>query len=161
MVGMDHTKLAYKKIMEKKAFTLIELMIVVVIVGILATLGIAYMVPAKESAIDNEARANLRLTIAAERSRRMESTQYYPSVNTVTATCTTGGVQGHICHINEELRLLLPLGANRNWDYQTWANNAAVPPTTCAQATRFNGPNVRTWRLRNTEADPVRASTCP
>ena len=122
----------------------------IVIIGILATIGISYFEPLRENALDNEARVNLRLIIAAQRSRRMEQGNYYASA------------APHITNINTNLSLLLPAAANRNWNYQTWATNVAPPgvSTCCAQATR-NIAGGRTWRMRNTENDPVSADTCP
>ncbi len=141
--------------MKKRAFTLMELIIVLIIIGILSTLGIAYFDPMKENALDNEARANLRLIIAAERTRRMEAGAFYASASP------------HETNINTNLRLLLPAQANRNWNYVTTVI-ASVPQQACAQATR-NGAGARTWCYRSgtvasPQTDPVRntcAASCP
>lgn len=140
--------------MKKRAFTLMELIIVLIIIGILSTLGIAYFDPMRESALDNEARANLRLIIAAERTLRMETNAFYASASP------------HETNINTNLRLLLPAQANRNWNYVTTV--IAASGQACAQATR-NGAGARTWCYRSgttasPQADPVRstcAASCP
>jgi len=140
--------------MKNRAFTLMELIIVLIIIGILSTLGISYFDPMRESALDNEARANARLIIAAERTRRMETNAFYASV---AAGDDSPG-------INSNLRLLLPT-ASRNWNYRT---TILASGEACAQATR-NNTGARTWCYRSgttasPQADPVRntcAANCP
>ncbi len=129
------------------AFTLLEMVIVIIIIGVLATLGFSQFGPVKESALDSEAKANLKLVMAGERIYRMETGNYYVSV------------APHDNNINTTLKLYLPTAANRNWNYTTQANNAATPPTCCAQAQRNGGDN-RNWRLRNTETEPLQDGTC-
>lgn len=138
--------------MKNRAFTLMELIIVLIIIGILSTLGISYFDPMRESALDNEARANARLIIAAERTRRMEAGTFYTSTNP------------HETNINTNLRLLLPT-ANRNWNYRT---TVLASGEACAQATR-NNTGARTWCLRSgttasPQTEPIRntcAANCP
>jgi len=104
----------------------------------------------REKALDKEAITSLKLIRAAEKIYRIENNGYYASTSP------------HIDNINTNLRLDLPTGLERKWDYQTWANNAAIPQTCCAQATRtsFAGGNGRSWSIRHDEEDPV-AGTCP
>ena len=127
-----------------KAVTLLELIIVVTIIGILSTLGVGQWLAARERALDNEARANLRIIIAAGRIDRLES-----STGTYTAYGTTGT-------LNSGLHLVLPA---TKWTYLTTVNTTPTPPVYCAQATRVT--TGRTWRLRSTEQNPVRDGTCP
>ena len=129
--------------MKVRAFTLMELMIVIVIIGILATIGVAYFDPMRENALDNEAQSNLRLIIAAERTARMETGAYLAS--------------NDMDVINTSLRLLLPRQANRSWNYQTTV--IAASGEACAQATR-NGAGARTWCFRIGRDDPLRGGTC-
>ena len=118
-------------------FTLMELMVVLIIIGILATLGLNYYGSYKEAALDREAKANLRLIIVAQRDWKMDKGSYYAS--------------GVISDINNNLRLLLSNAGDRSWDYLTKAYNTS-PPSTCAQATRFNGPDSRTFNLPYTQS---------
>jgi len=64
----------YKK---DKGFTLVELLIVVVIVGILAALGLPQFTKAREHAMGKEAIVNLKLIAAAEKIYRMEASAYF------------------------------------------------------------------------------------
>lgn len=117
--------------MGKKSFTLMELMIVVVILGVLATLSVTQYISARERALDREAEANLRLILAAERTYRMEdNNNQYIQTNDTALT-------------NTFLKLLLPQGGNRAWNYfvHTQAGNTDF----CAQATRTVGG--RTWSI--------------
>lgn len=125
----------------EKSFTLLELVVVIVIIGILATLGFSQYYPLRERALDKEAEANLRLILAAERIWRMEdnSNDYYDS----------GAVNPQaILNINQNLRLFLPAAPNRNWDYTAVADNIADPNTCCIQATR-TGSDGRSWHIRS------------
>jgi len=126
----------------KTGITLVEIIIVIIILGILATLGLTQFGGARERALDREAQANLKLIIAAAKIYRMEFGGYYAAANTA--------------DINANYRLLLPTPANPNWNYSTTVGGAS---NYCAQATR-NIAAGRTWRMRITEDEPVSA-TCP
>jgi prepilin-type N-terminal cleavage/methylation domain-containing protein len=125
--------------MRKTGFTVLELAVVMIILGILATLGFVQYGTYKESTLDKEAQANLRLIVAAERVYRMEIGGFFACSD---ATC-----------INGNLRMLL---SPANWSYLT---TATLGTATCAQATRTSG-TVRNWRLRQNETDPV-SGACP
>lgn len=131
--------------MRTGGFTLLEVIVVVVIIGILATLAITHYSSYKESALDKEAKADLKLIRSAERIYKMEVSTYYPS----------SGSESTIVNINNNLKLDLPAGANRNWDY-------LVKNDGCSQATRFNGPDSRSWFLAIADADgDPDSGTCP
>ncbi len=112
----------------KKGFTLLELLIVVIIIGILTSLAIANYGKTKEYALDKEAISNLKLIQVAEKSYYMDSVP-----NTYYASPV-------ITDINSNLKLSLPSSSQRSWNYQ-------VSSTGCAGATRYNGPNTRSWYL--------------
>lgn len=92
--------------MRRNGFTLIELVIVVVIIGILATLAVTQYSSYYEKTLGNEAVANLKLIAAAERIYKMETGAYYPSSEV--------GVVTLIADINSNLKLSLN---EDNWDY--------------------------------------------
>jgi len=128
-----------------KSFTLIELVVVLVIMGVLATLGIAPYNMYRENALDREAEGNLALIIAAEKVYRMEQQAFYTSPTDSEAD------------LNNKLRLFLSV-TNMNWRYFTRKNDVVVPPVCCAQATRVS--TGKTWRLCSSETEPSSGGTC-
>jgi prepilin-type N-terminal cleavage/methylation domain-containing protein len=144
-----NTRLVYLGLMREKAFTLLELIIVIIVIGILATVAVSQFGGARELQMDREAQANLRLIVSAELIWRMESpgNTFYP---------TPAGIDNVLATINTNLRLALPAA---NWAYQV---NSTVAGRICAQATRINvrAGLVRNWRMRNTENNPI-VGVCP
>lgn len=131
---------------KKRGVTLLELLIVVMIVGVLATLATVSYTGIKEETVDKEAKANLRLILAAQRIYRMEVGRYYPY---------DYGTISNIGDINTKLKLLLSTAANRSWNYSV----TSAAGDCCGQATRTAGP--KNWRmLYSSEPDPV-LGTCP
>lgn len=116
----------------KSAFTLVELIIVVIIIGILVTIGMISYIKTQERAFDNDARASVKLIQAAERVYRLENGFYYPN---------GGSTSSHI-DINNNLRLTLPTSSLK-WTYTV--NSAGG--TSSASALRTGGADIRTWIL--------------
>ena len=90
----------------KKSVTLIELILVVIVIGIIATFAVPGYNNARRQAIDREARAILPLIRAAQMTRLAEGR--------VLVNCT--GVGSTAC-INAGLGLDIPVGGN--WNYTT------------------------------------------
>jgi len=89
----------------KKSFTLLELTVVIIIIGILAGIALPLFSKPKEYALGKEAIANLKFIAAAERFYYMERRiSYYPA----------SGNEANITNINNNLRLAL---TNASWDY--------------------------------------------
>lgn len=124
------------------AFTLIELMVVVVIVGILSALAIPNFTTIKEKTLDKEAVGALRLIKVAERQYRLTNNVYWPSSAT-TNTCLT--------QINGNLSLVL---SSSSWTYRI--AGIAGGGVFRANASRAN----RNWTFNNTINDPVCSGTC-
>ena len=85
----------------KKGVTILEILVVLIIIGILVALALPNFGKTKESALEKEAQANLRLISAAEKIYYMENDFYF--TNTDLAT------------INSNLKLSLPA---ENWNYK-------------------------------------------
>jgi len=89
-------------VLKNKSFTLTELLIVVVIIGVLAALALPGFGVTKERVLDREAKATLSLLQAAEKIYRMEEGGYYSSTD--------------IGNINTNLRLNIP-ASGLSWGY--------------------------------------------
>lgn len=129
-----------------------EVLVVVIIIGILGTLGFTQYAVVRERALGREAVATLKLIAAAQRVYRMEIAAYYgPNADQQT--------------INDNLRLSLPTAANRNWSYEITAADA---DTFTATATRTIGDTPCTYTLsvpnaagQDDDTPTVAAGTCP
>ncbi|HOW42681.1 MAG TPA: prepilin-type N-terminal cleavage/methylation domain-containing protein [Candidatus Omnitrophota bacterium] len=122
----------------RKGFTLIELLVVLIIIGILATISINQFIGPRESALNKEAIANLKLIAAAERMYRMETGSY---VSAATET-----------DLNDKLKLLLP-AVNRKWQY---AVDAPTKDTFRATAVRADKRLNRTYFVNESLEEPVK-----
>jgi len=98
----------------KLAFTLVELMIVVLVVAILATIGIPGYLKSKKRAIQKEGISSVKLIAAAERIYRMERDSYFYYPNS--------GAISTVGDINDNLKLFLNTS---NWTY-TLTNTGGV-----------------------------------
>ena len=129
----------------KRAFSLLELLTVVIVISILASWGVPNYITSKEKGADKEAIFNLQIMQSAEKSYKLDAGTYYNGTDTAT--------------INQNLRLSLPTGSTRNWNYTAYS-------TGCVQAKR-NGNDNRYWNLtmtdaiNNTNTTPSNALVCP
>lgn len=130
-----------------RGVTLMELIAVVVIIGIISVIAIPRYRTAKERTLGYEAKASLKLILAAEKIYRMESNKYYPS---------TASTVSSVASINTNLRLSL---VDNNWKYSIQGNNLGTGFT--AQARRDS--TGCTYQISNTSTtgEPTAGSGCP
>lgn len=121
-----------------RSFTLLELIIVVVIMGILVTFAVPQFAVTKERALDREVQSNLRLIRAAERIYRMESNTY------IAAAATP--------NVNTNLSLSIPIGAP-SWNYKV----DGVTATNFTGKGQRNGSDNRVWCINEVTDDPYQA----
>jgi len=140
--------------MLKRAFTILELLIVVIIIGVLGTLGFVNYGTVRETSITKEARANLKLIAAAERIYRMEVGYFYPDAGGGTV------VENDEADINDDLRLSLPEVTTRRWDYSVSSSGANVFTASAARNDGSGTPCTWTMNQGNTEANAP-AAGCP
>jgi len=116
--------------MHKKAMTLLELLMVVIIVGVLATLGLINYGPLKEKRMQKLAAVALKYIQAAEELYQVEYRHYYPGPTGSITSDTTANLDS----INEFLRLSLDK-PDQGWTY------------------KINVPTVTTYTLTATRND--------
>lgn len=121
-----------------KAISLMELMVVVIIIGLLATLALPAFHGMKERALNKEAMANLKLIQAAERIYRMEYGVYWPC--------------GDTSVLNDQLKLDL---SARNWDYWSTVPGGNLD----ARSERTSPPAPAGW-VREFGIDGAREEAC-
>jgi prepilin-type N-terminal cleavage/methylation domain-containing protein len=129
---------------ELNAFTLIELLIVIIIIGILIALSLPQFGKTREHAIGKEAIASLKLIAAAEKIYRMEIGTYWPP----------SGTDSDKDSLNTNLKLSL---TERNWDYSITGGTGTFTST----ASRLSGQYLGcTWTINNTTDEPA-TTDCP
>ncbi|RKY30910.1 MAG: hypothetical protein DRP74_06000 [Candidatus Omnitrophota bacterium] len=120
-----------------RGFTLVELLIVAVIIGILATFAMPNFTVTKERTLSREAIANLRLIAAAERIYKMEHDDYL--------------ISSALDTINDELMLSIN---DSNWEYEIQATGGGG-----FSATATKGACV--WEIQDGWDEPQGDSDCP
>jgi len=123
----------------KKGFTLVEILVAVVIVGILAAVGLPNYIMIKEKTLNREAKATLELIRAAEKIYRMEYGAYY-------------GPESDPATINQFLKINLPVTAAPLWSI------SVDSASSIGTASRTVGPDVRVWTITFQGDNPP---TCP
>ncbi|MFA5155989.1 MAG: prepilin-type N-terminal cleavage/methylation domain-containing protein [Candidatus Omnitrophota bacterium] len=119
---------------QKTGVTLLEIIVVLVILGILAVLTLPQFNKPKETSIDREAVANLKLIQAAERIYKLEATFY------INATDSS--------QINDRLRLAVPTSAGSYWNYKVETPEDYSLFTAKAQRTTTQLPSGESQRVK-------------
>ena len=136
----------------KRAFSLTELVVAVVIITILILIAYPLYKTAKERALDKEAILGLKRIQAAERAYKQD-TLTISQMQTNCSACPggnppcyypCGSTETDINNINDALQLDIPLGPSRNW--------ACSVNTTAATFVRMGGTS-RSWSLNYSGID--------
>lgn len=119
--------------LKKRGFTLVEIIVVVIIVGILAAFGMTQYVPIKERSLNRAVKPILSLIRAAEKDYKMDHGTFYPS----------SGTENNLVNINTNLKLSLPVSASIDWTI-----SLDCTTTGFANATRSGtGADGRVWKI--------------
>ena len=128
-----------------KGFTLLEILITVIIIGILAAIAIPNYTKSRERSLDKEAQIVLNLIHAAEKMHYMKTTAYYPNI-----ALTSVDVSG----INSYLRLNL---YSANWDYGINTDSITAATATAKRKNVSSGWD-REWQV--VASDFVATAVC-
>jgi len=132
--------------MKKYGFSLIELLIVIIIIGILAALLFPTFLSSREAALNDEARANLKLLRAAERIYRMNIGAYYFS--------------GSENNLNANLKVYLQTGSLMKWDYGAVIHGTSDFNVTATRALPSTSSYDRTLWINSTLEDVQCSGFC-
>jgi prepilin-type N-terminal cleavage/methylation domain-containing protein len=121
-------------------FTLAELLIVLIIIGTLASLGIGQFIGAREQAILQEAKVYLKIIASAEKNFQVELDSFKNYSTTA--------------EINSNMRLSLPLD-NPNWNYKV---DGATADVFIAKARRLKDGSV--WCFNQNSAEAYQNAGC-
>lgn len=121
---------------KSSAFTLVELLVVVAIIGILVALLLPAIQAAREAARRSQCKNNLRQLGLAALNYESSHKRLPPSVEIKPSTSTTEnnaawGVHGHLLNYLEEQTLRNLVNIDLAWDLQTLINNVRIPSYSC------------------------------
>jgi len=107
-------------VLKKNGFSLVEVVVVIIIIGILGALALPGFGVTKERTLDKEAKANLRLIQAAQKIYRMEMGFYFPPTTS----------SSDVSAINAGLKVRLPASPKTiSWNYLVDAVNQQIRAT--------------------------------
>lgn len=128
---------------QKTGFTLLELAVVIIIVGILATLTLPRFVKFKENSLEKEATANLKLIQTAEKGYRLVESQYIDGSNASA--------------LNSTLKISLPTTSAIYWEYKVVDASSTVFTAKARRTTVSGGDGTTTRCIDQDDGEPVSA----
>lgn len=134
---------------QNKGFTLIEVLIVVIIIGIMAGVALPNYLKSKEVALGKEASAGLKLILAADKIYKIETGAYYP---------TSGSTVSSVTSINTNLKLSL---TEKNWTYSITNNGSSFTATAARVGSGGYLDCQYSITSTDTDSDPDPNSSCP
>ncbi|MDI6606204.1 MAG: hypothetical protein QME65_03565 [Candidatus Omnitrophota bacterium] len=132
-----------------KGFSLIELIVIVVVIVILAGISVPIYYKSKESILGQEAVANLKLIVAAEKIYRMKNASY------ISCNCSNSANCNNPSGCNGRLKTNLD---TQNWAYAASTGSGGVTATAARQGSGGYLDCVYTMGVNDNE--PV-GSGCP
>jgi prepilin-type N-terminal cleavage/methylation domain-containing protein len=121
----------------KRGFTLIEMVVVVMIIGILSGIGLPLYLKARRNTFDKDAKATLKIIKAAEKMKEFETSRYVACSNT------------SVCR--QALRLDLP--RESVWDF-----SVILTDDFCAKAVGNKGTS--NWHIDLDMEEPAPGDVC-
>jgi len=147
-----------RKKFKSRSFSMMELLVVVTIIGILATIGITQYFPVREKSLGKEAIANLKLIGAAERVYRLERGTFG------SCRCDCPGNGANCCNnvingCNYFLKLDL---ATTYWTYRVISGSSTTFTATADRVGAGGYLNCQYSLAQNDpDGEPNRVGTCP
>jgi type II secretory pathway pseudopilin PulG len=120
------------------SFTIVELMIVVIMIGVLASLAMPQFVGARERALNREARALCSLLYEAEKMRRAE----------------LDNVVGCSGYSDCASALGIDISASSGWNIRVHGINTSASPQRFNATVTRNGSDGRWWAIHQSSSEP-------
>jgi type IV pilus assembly protein PilA len=143
--------------MQKRAFTLIELMIVVAIIGILAAIAVPNFIKFQCRSKQSEAKGNLKALYVSQESTRAEN-DAYAAITTVAADLN--GTNAAARATSTSPIGWIPKGAKLRYTYSATTENATSFDASATAATGVVGEGADTWTINEANDLKNTANSC-